>query len=262
MRFFRTASGLAVALALLLLPAPSAHATTFTTGEFVTWSQVAWGGTPAPGNISYLLEQQFNTVYAPSDLLRVGISGVTGYHFMEFDSGDALIAYLPSGGTPAALTVDIDDPTSNAAGGSLGGEVPTLKLNIDFSAAGLLAHPQGVTFGNLVLIGLTGSMSPLNGLTVNELLVQEDLALGGAPSDFSSVEDAFTLANEVDMAFNGGPVGDFAAQHLEIIGGSATPLPAALPLFATGLGGLGLLGWRRKRRAPSSDLKINYQPKS
>jgi hypothetical protein len=29
----------------------------------------------------------------------------------------------------------------------------------------------------------------------------------------------------------------------------ATPLPAALPLFATGLGGLGLLGWRRKRKA-------------
>jgi len=27
-----------------------------------------------------------------------------------------------------------------------------------------------------------------------------------------------------------------------------TPLPAALPLFATGLGGLGLLGWRRKRK--------------
>jgi hypothetical protein len=29
----------------------------------------------------------------------------------------------------------------------------------------------------------------------------------------------------------------------------ATPLPAALPLFATGIGGLGLLDWRRKRRA-------------
>ena len=28
-----------------------------------------------------------------------------------------------------------------------------------------------------------------------------------------------------------------------------TPIPAALPLFATGLGGLGLLGWRRKRKA-------------
>jgi hypothetical protein len=28
----------------------------------------------------------------------------------------------------------------------------------------------------------------------------------------------------------------------------ATPLPAALPLLATGLGALGLLGWRRKRK--------------
>jgi hypothetical protein len=28
----------------------------------------------------------------------------------------------------------------------------------------------------------------------------------------------------------------------------ATPLPATLPLFATGLGALGLFGWRRKRK--------------
>jgi hypothetical protein len=30
---------------------------------------------------------------------------------------------------------------------------------------------------------------------------------------------------------------------------TTTPLPAALPLFATGLGALGLIGWRRKRKA-------------
>src|SRR5262249_42887655 len=29
---------------------------------------------------------------------------------------------------------------------------------------------------------------------------------------------------------------------------AATPLPAALPLFATGLGAMGLIGWRRKRK--------------
>jgi hypothetical protein len=37
-----------------------------------------------------------------------------------------------------------------------------------------------------------------------------------------------------------------------ILGGGSdlvvTPLPAAFPLFATGLGALGLLGWRRKRK--------------
>ena len=33
---------------------------------------------------------------------------------------------------------------------------------------------------------------------------------------------------------------------------ASTPLPAALPLFATGLGALGLLGWRRKRKAQAA----------
>jgi len=31
-----------------------------------------------------------------------------------------------------------------------------------------------------------------------------------------------------------------------------TPLPAALPLFATGLGAMGLFGWRRKRKASAA----------
>jgi hypothetical protein len=39
---------------------------------------------------------------------------------------------------------------------------------------------------------------------------------------------------------------DPLASVTEII--NATPIPAALPLFATGLGALGLLGWRRKRK--------------
>jgi uncharacterized protein (TIGR03118 family) len=37
-----------------------------------------------------------------------------------------------------------------------------------------------------------------------------------------------------------------------LIGALQTPIPAALPLFATGLAGLGLLGWRRKRKAHKS----------
>ena len=33
---------------------------------------------------------------------------------------------------------------------------------------------------------------------------------------------------------------------------AAVPLPAAFPLFATALAGMGLLGWRRKRKAAAS----------
>ena len=43
-----------------------------------------------------------------------------------------------------------------------------------------------------------------------------------------------------------GPVTDEITVN---VSSGTTPLPAALPLFATGLGGLGLLGWRRKRKA-------------
>lgn len=35
---------------------------------------------------------------------------------------------------------------------------------------------------------------------------------------------------------------------------TATPLPAALPLFASGLSALGLFGWRRKRKVQSAAL--------
>jgi hypothetical protein len=47
----------------------------------------------------------------------------------------------------------------------------------------------------------------------------------------------------------------------DVIGGAATttPLPAALPLFATGLGALGLLGWRRKRKSRVSLLGVAQQ---
>jgi hypothetical protein len=37
---------------------------------------------------------------------------------------------------------------------------------------------------------------------------------------------------------------------------SETPLPAALPLFASGLGALGLFGWRRKRKASAAIAAI------
>jgi hypothetical protein len=46
------------------------------------------------------------------------------------------------------------------------------------------------------------------------------------------------------------PVGGLTFADGKVIASTAaTPLPAALPLFATGIGALGLIGWRRKRKA-------------
>jgi hypothetical protein len=46
----------------------------------------------------------------------------------------------------------------------------------------------------------------------------------------------------------GGEVGDTITVDFSVGGPVATPLPACLPLFASGLGALGLLGWRKKRK--------------
>jgi hypothetical protein len=52
--------------------------------------------------------------------------------------------------------------------------------------------------------------------------------------------------------FSGTPFGatDYASSQATLSeqAPNETPLPAALPLFATGLGMMGLLGWRRKRK--------------
>ena len=52
-----------------------------------------------------------------------------------------------------------------------------------------------------------------------------------------------------DTTFNGAGL-DFSTITINTSGTvSSVPLPSALPLFATGLSALGLLGWRRKRKA-------------
>jgi hypothetical protein len=38
------------------------------------------------------------------------------------------------------------------------------------------------------------------------------------------------------------------------------PTPCRLPLFAAAIGGLGLLGWRRRRRASVNSLGAAYEP--
>jgi hypothetical protein len=43
-------------------------------------------------------------------------------------------------------------------------------------------------------------------------------------------------------------IGNESSENVDTLTISATPLPAALPLFASGSAGLGLLGWKRRRK--------------
>jgi hypothetical protein len=77
-----------------------------------------------------------------------------------------------------------------------------------------------------------------------------------APNPYSGGELFYTNLSQgvdqlepfVSQLTGQGPIGGVDAQFATYVS-PTTPIPAALPLFATGLGGLGLLGWRRKQKA-------------
>lgn len=79
----------------------------------------------------------------------------------------------------------------------------------------------------------------------------------GTPSDSSASSGSY-IAQSSEFADAQDTPSDISVPSVLIMAPSfgevisadapATPLPAAFPLFATGLGGLGLLGWRRRRR--------------
>jgi hypothetical protein len=98
-------------------------------------------------------------------------------------------------------------------------------------------------------------------------------AVGDGKSPLTGDTDCLIWkSNLVQIALSGSGSGNLAGDYLQIILNNATdwnitntiqfdlsshnqlitPIPAALPLFASGLGGLGLLGWRRKRKAAAA----------
>ena len=98
------------------------------------------------------------------------------------------------------------------------------------------------------LTGLTGTI----GVTYSEIV-----ALIG----FAPFGDLFAIMSVDYTGMSGGLAAGQSlgfiqdTDNLNLTGDltiTPTPLPAALPLFATGLGALGLLGWRRKRKAQAA----------
>jgi len=76
--------------------------------------------------------------------------------------------------------------------------------------------------------------------------INAQIALNADFAGFKVVSNSLVNGEVIDF-------GDTTPGHIPIsatldVTAAATPLPAALPLFASGIGALGLFGWRRKRK--------------
>ncbi len=184
---------------------------------FCGYTPGGWGAPPNGGNPGQILKDNFATVY-PGGFVEVGIPGNSGYS-AKFTSAAAIEAYLPDGGTPGALTGDLVNPTSTPAA-VFGQHVLALRLNVDFSAAGII----GGSGGSLGVLVLNDSGSPLNGMTVNQILAAANTALGGGalPAGMS-ISQLNDLLNNFNNAFDNCSANGWAVAHLLPGGGTQDP---------------------------------------
>jgi hypothetical protein len=132
---------------------------------FTTYKQGDWGSKPKDSNVGALLAASFSQVYAGGSV-RIGNTKT-----LTFTSAAGIEQFLPANGAPRVLQISAVNPT-DPVGGSLGGQVLSLRLNVDFSVAGK-TRPG---FGALRIV--SGPLAPMN-LTVDQLLTIANNVLGG-----------------------------------------------------------------------------------
>jgi len=224
-------------------------------------------GSASPGDLSAEVDTQANVG---------GLAGAAA----QVSYSDYFTIVTTDPNAPSTIPVSMNavvDGFLNAAGPHANSTtyfaVSVLGLHAQY---GIVLDTTAPSFETCSSPGFSGSLCPANLHTATlttatfnapintAFLVEFDLqinVLAGAGSTASSeILNSFRLPYSFeDVVFNGLPndytvdaPDSFVSNNRFLPPTAATPLPAALPLFASGLGALGLLGWRRRRKAQAA----------
>ena len=225
---------------LMMGTLPPAHADTFT---FVTPTGATTGGGPVSASATFTTSA--NQISVSLSNLQANITDVAQA------LSDLFFTYSGNNLSGQTLSSSSAQEISVASNGtfSLGSTVSTGWALSSPSSSTLLLNDLGAAGPTHLILGPPGSggtYSNANGSIAgnpahNPFLNQTALfviSLTGITPSTSITSSTFSFGTTAGINVPGVP--------------SAIPLPGALPLFATGVVGLGLLGWRKKRKAQAA----------
>ena len=174
-------------------------------------------------------------------LTAVDTTSITGWT-VATGSIDYIGSYWTA--SDGSRSLDMNGLTAGSITQTLTGLTPLQQYKVSFDLAG---NPDaGPTIKTLSVTASADSNSYTFDITGTS-----HAAMGWVTEAFFfTATGTSAVLSFASTVFAGGTDANPAAfgPALDNVSVSATPLPAALPLFATGLGALGLLGWRRKRK--------------
>jgi hypothetical protein len=165
-----------------------------------------------------------------------------GLNVVATGAGEFDLSGLSSAGLSASLVPEIDAPLPRIITG-VGGQ-----MDLYTGATGPNSFGTGSEHSADSASG--DSVGVSDPTPTHYILVPQGYVSGTALSDSATYDNATFATLGVTPGTYRWTWGSDADQSFTLeIGPVATPLPAALPLFGSALGALGLLGWRRKRKA-------------
>ena len=219
-------------------------------------------GNSTPANITFT-----GNIVTTCDVCILNIFDVVSYQFSFSGAGDnGTISSSPNSfGSPLFGIAPTSSPPNQSPLFAVGSEIVFDPGLVVSPGIAVFANVGSPAFPNSLALFFISSAG--DGCNCGDISLQGpgasgqnfETALGNSPLLYPNLEDIADFECSTDD--NGAPdcaklppprskehVVNEAILGVNGIFVSGTPLPAALPLFATGLGALGLIGWRRKRK--------------
>ncbi len=164
---------------------------------FRTQTPGGWGAKAAGNNPASYRDAHFDEVF-PDGLVVGDASGYT----LTLESAMDVQNFLPSGGTPAALSMDYVNPSGKKdLKNSFAGHIVALTLSVNFDL-----NDPNFSFGTGLLGDLVFSdMTGFEGMTVAEVLAEANKVLAGLSSGYS-IKDLHGIISDVNESFVDGYV--------------------------------------------------------